>query len=187
MKRMGRAVVAALAAVGAVALLAAFGFLRSGVSARPEPSQVEAWLARTARNLAIPAAARARANPLPADAQGVADAGEHFLEHCAGCHGEDGRGDTEMGRALSPRAPDLTSEGTQSLSDGALFWIVENGIRLTGMPGFGTESPEDDAHAWALVHWIRRLPTLPLEAARPAQPAAGGHEGHSHSHERRRP
>lgn len=165
--------VATLALLGAVAGGWALAFARQGVSARSEPWGVEARAARRVRDLLIPSAAARRANPLVATPQLLERAEAHFADHCAFCHGRDGRGDTEIGRGLHPRAPDLTLPATQELSDGTLFWIIENGVRMTGMPAFGKATPDDDAHAWALVHWIRLLrERVPAEDAR----------GHEHGH-----
>ena len=90
----------------------------------------------------------------------LADGRSHFADHCAVCHGNDGRGDTAYGRNLYPRAPDLTAAATQTLSDGELFYFIEHGIRFTGMPGFGTGSPESERESWELVHFIRHLPRI---------------------------
>ena len=79
------------------------------------------------------------------------------------CHANDGSGDTAMGRSLYPRAPDMRGARTQSLTDGELFSIIEGGIRLTGMPGWGTGTPESERESWGLVHFIRRLPRLTPE------------------------
>jgi hypothetical protein len=65
-----------------------------------------------------------------------------------------------MGENLYPRAPDLRAAGTQRLSDGALFYIIEEGVRLTGMPGWKTGTPEGERESWRLVHFIRHLPNL---------------------------
>lgn len=54
----------------------------------------------------------------------------------------------------------MRAETTQSLSDGELFSIIEHGIRLTGMPGWGNGTPEGERESWELVHFVRRLPTL---------------------------
>src|SRR5262249_20817096 len=75
------------------------------------------------------------------------------------CHANDGSGDTAMGRHLYPRVPDMRTPGTQNLTDGELFYIIENGVRLTGMPAWGGEHASDDA-TWKLVHFIRHLPKL---------------------------
>ncbi|MGE4056104.1 MAG: cytochrome c, partial [Vicinamibacterales bacterium] len=64
------------------------------------------------------------------------------------------------GRGLYPRAPDMRVSPTQDLTDGELFSIIENGVRLTGMPAWGTGTPEGERASWALVHFVRRLPRL---------------------------
>jgi mono/diheme cytochrome c family protein len=56
---------------------------------------------------------------------------------------------------MYPRASDLTSFPVQRYSDRELFWIVKNGIRLSGMPAFG--KVESDEHIWNLVHYLRTL------------------------------
>ena len=68
-----------------------------------------------------------------------------------------------MGRMMYPRTPDMTAEETQSLSDGALFATIENGVRLSGMPGFGSGTAESAYGSWSLVHFIRHLPKLTPE------------------------
>ena len=75
----------------------------------------------------------------------------------------DGSGNTEMGRSLYPKAPDMRLPRTQELSDGEIFYFIENGIRLTGMPGWSTGTPEGERASWQLVHFIRRLPKLTPE------------------------
>jgi mono/diheme cytochrome c family protein len=85
---------------------------------------------------------------------------EHYADHCAACHANDGSGGTQMGRSFYPKVPDMRSAGTQALSDGELFSIIEDGIRLTGMPAWGTGTPEGERDSWGLVHFIRRLPSL---------------------------
>ena len=64
---------------------------------------------------------------------------------------------------MYPRPADLTSKQVQSYSDQELFWIIQNGIRFTGMPAFGkVESPD---HIWDMVNYVRTLPSnLPTES-----------------------
>jgi len=152
---LGFATAVVLAAAAALALF------HGGTSARPEPSKLEARLARAVRHWAIPAEARERRNPVIATTAALADARAHFADHCASCHGNDGRGDTEMGRGLYPRAPDMRLPATQGLSDGELFYIIEDGVRLTGMPAWG--EPGEERESWELVHFIRHLPRLAPE------------------------
>ena len=64
---------------------------------------------------------------------------------------------------MYPKPPDLRGEHTQKLSDGELFWIIENGVRFTGMPAFGGGEHANPADSWKLVHFIRHLPKLTAE------------------------
>jgi mono/diheme cytochrome c family protein len=152
-------VTAAVLVVGAVMA----SMLRYGFSAQDEPTAVEAAVARTMRRWAVPADLRERRNPLPLNEDVLADGRAHFADHCAGCHGNDGKGSAAIGKQMYPKTPELTAGPTQSLSDGALFSIIENGVRLTGMPGFGNGTAESAAGSWALVHFIRHMPRLTPE------------------------
>jgi mono/diheme cytochrome c family protein len=149
--------VLAIAVLGAG--FVAFSFLHNGVSAKATPTALEVFLARKARLLALPNSARALRNPVPASAENLRAGRLHFADHCAICHGNDGSCDTMMGSGLYPKPPDLRHTETQDLSDGELFWIIENGVRFTGMPAFSNRhsSPED---TWKLVQFIRHLPQL---------------------------
>lgn len=135
--------------------------LVGGVSARSEPSAVEVQVARWLRSVAIQSSANPATNPLTMTSQRLSKAMAHFADHCASCHGNDGSGDTPLGRSLYPRAPDMRSPATQGLTDGELFYIIENGVRLTGMPAWGTPGRREET--WELVHFIRRLPVLTAE------------------------
>ena len=152
------AIVAAVA--GSLVAFAVVPILMHGISSRDRPTRVEEMIARRMRHYATPRSVRSAANPVPMSAEVTARALAHFADHCATCHGNDGRGDTVIGRGLYPKAPDMTLPATQDLSDGELFAIIENGVRLTGMPAWGTPSADDDAESWELVHLIRRLPHL---------------------------
>jgi len=154
-----------LTLVGAIAVAASLVLLplwAGGFSARENPTAVEAFVARLVRRLAIPAGAREMRNPVVASGEVLAEAQEHFADHCATCHGNDGRGDTTMGRNLFPKPPDMASRTgpTQALTDGELFFYIKNGIRLSGMPAWGADSPEDDLQSWKLVQFIRHLPDI---------------------------
>lgn len=134
--------------------------LRHGFSAKDEPTAVEAVLARTMRRLAAPADLRRRKNPVALTPAVLEEGMAHFADHCAGCHGNDGKGQTAMGPNFYPKVPDMTQAQTQSQSDGELFAVIENGIRLTGMPAWGDGSAQSAYGSWTLVHFIRHLPLL---------------------------
>lgn len=157
--------IAVLVVVVAVALgiLAGVYFVTAGVSARPQPAALETSIARTVRNLAIGWHAGHPPNPVPNTDDSTAQGRAHFADHCASCHANDGSGDTEMGRGLYPRAPDMRLAATQNLKDHELFYVIENGIRLTGMPAWGTRTKAGEEESWRLVRFIRHLPQITPE------------------------
>ena len=148
---------------GAIGGLAAYSIVRRGLSAHDDPSRVEELMARAMRRWATPSAMRNRPNPVQPTPSVIDEALAHYADHCATCHGNDGSGDTAIGRGLYPKAPDMRAGDTQSLTDGELFSIIEHGIRLTGMPAWGNGTPEGERGSWGLVHFIRRLPKLTSE------------------------
>jgi mono/diheme cytochrome c family protein len=118
---------------------AAFGWttIRRGFSARDNPSAIEAFVARTARKLSIPASERDAKNPFTPTVEVLNEVRAHFADHCATCHGNDGSGKTEIGQNLYPKPPDMRQSETQSLTDGQIYYIIHNGIRLTGIARVG--------------------------------------------------
>ena len=134
-----------------------------GFSARATPSEMESWFARSVRSMSVSSEARSRKNPI-ADSPDVQSAARaHWADHCAGCHANDGSGDTAMGKRTYPPAPDMRLVATQNLTDGELFYIIENGVRFSAMPGWGNGTGHDQQDSWKLVHFIRHLPSLTLE------------------------
>jgi mono/diheme cytochrome c family protein len=148
-----------LFALAAGMVAATWYVVSHGFSARNEPSSIEAFIARHLRLLAIPKAAKQAKNPVPPDPKAMEDAMAHFADHCAFCHANDGSGKTAIGRGLYPKPPDMREAGTQNLTDGEIYYIIQNGVRFTGMPAFG-DAGEEDEDSWKLVQFIRRLPNL---------------------------
>lgn len=147
-----------------VLLLATLAGGAHGFSARAEPSPVERWLAGMVRGAALPSDARQRKNPVALTPQVLDEARAHWADHCAVCHANDGSGDAVMGRNMYPPAPDMRLAETQQMTDGELFYIIENGVRLTGMPAWGTPgNAHDDEDSWKLVYFIRHLPQVTVE------------------------
>jgi mono/diheme cytochrome c family protein len=164
---MKAALVRAFAAIGVLALLVAvlsvvlcIQMVRRGFSARDEPSMLETKLAEAMRHWGVPTAAARRANPIIPTADALADARDHWADHCAVCHGNDGRGSTVIGSSLYPRAPDMTAHPTQDQTDGELFHAIEEGITLSGMPAWKSADHADETSSWKLVLFIRHLPAL---------------------------
>lgn len=144
--------------------LAWYMVVRPCCGTRVAPSPVEAAVARRLRSLSIPSADRDRKNPFTLSPELLKEATEHFADHCATCHGNDGSGNTEMGRNFYPPAPDMRLPATQQLTDGELYSIIHNGVRWTGMPAWGASGKDDDS--WKLVFFIRHLPQLTSDEIR---------------------
>lgn len=163
MARLIKALWHLCAVIGVAAIAGLVWFAGQGISARSEPSGLETSVARRARSFAIPRADRDRANPILKTGGSIRAGMEHWADHCATCHGNDGSGDTAMGKGQYPRAPDMRQSPTQDLTDGELFYIIENGVKLTGMPAWTTGTPEGEQDSWHLVNFIRHLPDLTEE------------------------
>ena len=155
---LGTAVVIVIAAVILIVQT-----LRYGFSAHDEPTRMEAMMAGMMRHYSAPADLRDAKNPVSLTPEVLAEARAHFADHCATCHGNDGKGQTEMGPRFYPKVPDMTLRATQEQSDGELFAIIENGVRMTGMPGWGEGTAQSARGSWTLVHFIRHLPRITPE------------------------
>ena len=133
--------------------------VRRGFSARQNPSWLESTMARAARKMAYPSSATDMKNPIPDTHENMLEAEAHWADHCATCHANNGSGDTVIGKNLYPRAPDMRKDDTQNMTDGQLYYTIQNGVRLTGMPAWGNAGDNDEA-TWKLVHFIRHLSQL---------------------------
>ncbi len=167
-------VMIALAVLGAIYGAAV---IRRGFSATGQPSAVEIVMARTVRSLGIPRTAQQEKNPWTATPDLLQEARDNFTDHCAVCHGKDGDGHSGIGPNLYPKAPDLQRAETQNLSDGEIHYIIQNGVRLTGMPALGNpHGGQDDSAAWKLVLFVRSIgQATPPEKTEQSATAASAH------------
>ena len=160
MKRWIFAVLIAFALVAVVIV----GLAQIRIDALQEPGQIETFLATTVKHLLVRRSSREGIPPEPTNLQeSIAEGDKLYATDCSMCHGADGHTSSDSGRWMYPRASDLTSPEVQEYSGSELFWIVKNGIRLSGMPAFG--KVESDEHIWNLVNYLR---TLRKDAARPS-------------------
>lgn len=153
-----------------------------GLSADARPGAIERNFAARLVRLSIPADADRQSNPFAADANAWRTVVDHYEDHCAACHGRTGRGDTKLGENMYPKVPDLTDARIQAMSDGALFHIIQNGVRWTGMPAWKLEHSSEDT--WRLVSLIRKMPSLTaadLDAFGSEREDTEKHE-HEHKH-----
>jgi mono/diheme cytochrome c family protein len=178
MRFLRDAVITIVLLAAAAAVFAFLAVRGGGLAADQEPGRLERAVAARLVRLSIPGDADGQQNPFRADTAVWREARDHYLDHCAVCHGRDGKGKTDIGANMYPPTPDLSGREVQDRSDGALFYIIQNGIRWTGMPAWKGEHETDDT--WKLVSFIRKLPTL-TEADLPVEePAPAGAPQHSH-------
>ena len=163
MRRRTKIAIGVIVAIVVLGITMLLSMVRNGFSSMDEPSAMEAFMASSMRRMAVPSDLKNAKNPLPLTPEILAEGRAHFADHCAGCHGNDGKGQTSMGPKFYPKVPDMTKEATQSQTDGALFATIENGIRLTAMPAFGNGTAESAYGSWGLVHFIRHLPKITPE------------------------
>lgn len=168
-------VVAVLVAVLTGLLLVTRGAGISAVHRSPWP--LEAGTAKAAWRFLVPPEIRKARNPVELTPAAMQAGREHFADHCALCHDNDGSGATAVGRRVYPRVPDMREASTQRLTDGELFYAIEQGIPFTAMPGWTTGTPPGERQSWEIVHFIRHLPSITpdelkeMERLNPRSPA----------------
>lgn len=139
-----------------VVLVGALAFASTTVSlsARGGPGPLETYLATKAKRFLVSRSARGLEPPWLRETSVVEGFGA-FAGSCASCHGVKGDNPTNIGRSMYPPTPSLSSPAVQAWSDAELFWIIKNGIRLTGMPAFG--DLHSDEEIWNVVRYVRSL------------------------------
>ena len=161
-----------------VLVLGGFAYVKvrgGGFSTTDQPGQLEKTLARRLVRLSVPDAARTSRNPYAADGDAWHEATDHFNDHCAVCHGRDGRGKTEVGENMYPPVPDLADTAVQQMGDGDIFFVIQNGVRWTGMPAWKHEHTPDET--WKLVAFVRHVPSLTADEnhRQPPEHSNGAH------------
>jgi mono/diheme cytochrome c family protein len=144
--------------MGCVLIVVLFSF-GAGISARRQASPYERQVARATWQFLVPGPVKIKENPVADSAEVIREATQLWVDRCVVCHANDGGG-TAMGRSLHPPTPDLRKVPTQSLTDGELFYAIEQGIPWTGMPAWGDGSPDSERESWTLVHFVRNIPKL---------------------------
>lgn len=150
--------------LGIVAVvLGAVAFIYSGIydiAATTPHNPAVRWALHTTMHNSVAARAEDIAAPQGFDENQVRKGLEHFSETCVMCHGAPGVEPSVVGQGLRPEPPDL-AEAAKKWAPAELFWIVNNGIKMTGMPAFGPAHTDEDL--WAIVAFLGRLPTLSPE------------------------
>lgn len=186
----------------AVLVLGGLAFIFSGiydVSATSADSGLVHWVLDTTRSRSVHRAAEALEGkvtvPDLTDPARFKNGFVHYHAMCATCHSAPGVSMSEMAQGLNPSPPLLARVGAEDEPE-ELFWVIKNGVKMTGMPAFGVTHTDDDL--WAIVAFLRKMGSLsseeyqamvdeaglgaPAEAHEHAEgaPAEAG-EGHSHA------
>ncbi|MFB3918386.1 MAG: cytochrome c [Terriglobales bacterium] len=166
--------------------------LLTSCSAKP-PGDVESDIAIALKKMKI--GGKDWKNPTPDNDASVKEGAEHFQHHCQVCHGLDGHNTgVPFAEKMSPPVLDLGEKNVQQFTDGQLKWIIENGIRFTGMPGW--KGILEDEEMWYIVRYMRHLPAkgslgIPdvykqaeeeHHAGEQERPATSGQRPHTHQH-----
>jgi mono/diheme cytochrome c family protein len=159
---------------GLVSIALAAGFVIAtgvvSVGATSPPGDLERKFAAFTVNRSVARRAPRAPNPAAAGAENRAAGLAHYRAMCVTCHGAPGVDPSEIGEGLNPPAPDLTLPKVQARTDGELFWIVQNGLRMTGMPAFGPTHRDEEI--WKIVAFLRHLPELTPEEEKALTPPA---------------
>ena len=164
--------------VTVLVVLAIGGFIfatgRFNVAATAPPDvadKVAPWVL----DKSIKRGAKSVTDPVSKDTNAVALGLSHYRENCLPCHGAPGVEPAEFHEGMNPAPPEIESEDLQHASDAELFWVIKNGIRMTGMPAFGgNHSDEEIRH---IVAFVRHTPQL-TDAERQALKTGAGEEHH---------
>src|SRR5262249_27706783 len=127
--------------------------------------------------------ASAAKNPFSPSPQILGEGIAHYKENCVMCHGAPGVDASEAAAGLHPAAPDLTLPRVQDRPDGEMFWIVSNGIKMTGMPAFSPTQRLDETGK--IVASVRHRPEISEDEKRVLK--AGSKEAEHHHEEGVRP
>ncbi|QCI67032.1 c-type cytochrome [Phreatobacter stygius] len=148
--------------VALVALaIAGFAVVYSGVvnvAARGPDSAPVAWLLTTAMQRSV--ARRAAAEPQPAPSTDLKLGFRFYNETCVYCHGGPGKDPVDFGKGLIPEPPYL-ADTVAGWTGAELYWIVKNGVRMTGMPSFADSHKDEELRA--VVAFIQKLPGMTPE------------------------
>ena len=130
------------------------------VAATEQDKGVAAWFLSNTMRSSVRRQASGIAAPRQASEEEIREGFRFYNEACVYCHGAPGKDPTDIGKGLNPEPPYLP-DVVARWSGGELFWIAKNGIRMTGMPAFG--STHKDEEIWKVVAFIQRLPTVTEE------------------------
>jgi mono/diheme cytochrome c family protein len=144
-----------------VAVLGAVGFIYSGlydVAAVHPDNPVVAWALHTTSDHSVTARLGGIEEPPGLDKPAIVQAGGHlFGENCVVCHGGPGLQPTAIAQGINPAPPNLFRANRHPRMT-EMFWFIKNGVKMTGMPGFGKTHSDDEI--WSIAAFLRTAPGM---------------------------
>jgi mono/diheme cytochrome c family protein len=129
------------------------------VAAMEQHSNLTLWAISVVRDRSIAVrATTSQPEPPLADPQRIKTGFRSYHTMCTVCHSAPGRQSSPVRRGLNPKPPRLYSKEVQGRSNAELYWIIQNGLRMTGMPAFGPT--HNSEKIWNLLAFVRELPKL---------------------------
>jgi mono/diheme cytochrome c family protein len=154
-------VIGLLAVLGGIAAAAFFlgGFFDVAAN-HPDPDPVN-WVLDHVRAASIARHATDKPTASLDDPALVRAGAKSFSERgCVHCHGGPGVDWSKFSEGLNPGPPDL-KEVVDDLLPQEIFWVIRNGIKMTGMPSFAaSDPPVPDPEIWSMVAFLKKLPTV---------------------------
>ena len=161
---MFKGVISGVALTLALALIGAYFLVRSGMipaNADARPGRLETWTARTSLDATLSRDAPTSRNPVALNEQNLLEGVQLFARNCAVCHGsaKGAASPSPIAKGLYQKPPQLATDGVEDDPEGASFWKIKHGIRLTGMPSFGGSL--SDQQIWTLALFLKHMNELP--------------------------
>lgn len=162
------------------------------VAATNPHNQITAMVLSSTMDHSVRFHAKGITAPALEDERKIVEGFGHYREMCVGCHLAPGVSSSEIRQGLMPRPPKL-QEAVEEWQPAELFWIIKNGVKMTGMPAWGPT--HSDEKIWALVAFLEKLPGMTAEQYKEMGKMAGpfdededgehhnGDGGHDHVHE----
>src|SRR6478752_8926125 len=154
-----------LATIGALAIILGLGaavFFFGGfysVAGTSEDPAIVNWALVKVRTASINRYAHDQPPASINDPASVQTGAKAFSAHgCTNCHGAPGVNWAKFSEGLHPDPPDL-KEVVGDRSPSQLFWVIKNGINMTGMPSFALAGAKDD-EIWSIVAFLKKLPSV---------------------------
>jgi thiosulfate dehydrogenase len=143
------------------------GYVNFG--ADQEPSFLEKHLGMAAVDASTDRRAPDVKNPVSPTEENLVAGAQLYLNHCAGCHGVPSNRESQFGKSFYPTVPGFFKD-TPDMPENQNFYVIEHGIRWTGMPGWNQTL--SDGQVWQLVTFLSNIEKLPPAALKVFEPTS---------------